>query len=445
MFRTNNKSRYNINTSTERARQRFVNLFLLSLSLILFVGQIIHLVKCTASVVAVANSTSASAAATTTTTTTSRNETTNMEAQLVLSDTNNITASRDSTNQLAAKLVTSDYSDHEVDFHKHHLPQQQQQQHHQNHHLQHHHHNHHHQQPNFVLIDQHNTRMNEINTNQQPPPTRNKLSCSRAMKELDRCSSQLIGLGRQQPMSDATSGKLILYPDSMQDMNTVFCPKFRESVSCIKNQTVACFKPFERQVINWILTSTKKMNYKRCKNENEKIRFLRLTNSCLSTMKDPMDACMANYIGSLDAIADYRQFNNNSPQPDRELEFERLQDNGDDIQIQLACCANRRFKQCIMGGAKQMCNKPNDRLTKLRRTNSNTSQRAARKHLLRSMQDTMDDLKTTLDEMALTGPEFICNTLDEKFCRTKLDGRFTGRISRHRSIVPAMIKIYANK
>lgn len=247
---------------------------------------------------------------------------------------------------------------------------------------------------------------------------RNK--CQQNERELDRCSAQLIGLGQ----STSTS-----YPDSMQELNSVFCPRFRETVACIKNNT-QCYKPFEKQVINWILTSTRRMNYKRCKNENEKQRFLRLTNACFASMKSPMDKCMTRYIEQLDAIAEYNR------------DLERLSEN--DFQIQLACCANRRFKSCIMTSAKQTC-QSHESLKKLRRTNSVSSQRVARKHLARVTQDTMDDLRSTLDEMALTGPDFICTGVDENFCRSRFDGRYSNRATRHKSIVPAMIKIYANK
>lgn len=257
------------------------------------------------------------------------------------------------------------------------------------------------------------SRINEI-------PSLRSGKCLAAERELDRCSAQLIGLGQ--------SAELI-YPDSMQELESVYCPKFRQTVGCIRNNT-DCYKPFERQVINWILSSTKRMNYKRCKNENEKIRFLKLTNSCFASMKNPMDDCMSRYIGQLDAIAEYNR------------DLERLSE--DDYQIQLSCCANKRFKQCVMNSARQGC-QSHESLKKLRRTNSLSSQRVARKQLQRFVQDTMDDLKTTLNEMALTGPEFICTGVDEKFCRAKFDGRYSNRVARHKSIVPAMIRIYANK
>lgn len=62
--------------------------------------------------------------------------------------------------------------------------------------------------------------------------------CEKAEIDLDTCSSKLIGLGN----SDMT------FPESMQELNSVYCPKFYETVSCIKNST-SCYKPFERQVL----------------------------------------------------------------------------------------------------------------------------------------------------------------------------------------------------
>lgn len=261
------------------------------------------------------------------------------------------------------------------------------------------------------LINENHYKFNEIRK------LRNK--CLFAESELDRCSAQLIGLGQSGPV----------YPDNMQELNSIYCPKFKDTVNCIRNNT-DCYKPFERQIINWILTSTRRMNYKRCKDEGEKQRFLRLTSSCLSAMKNPMDDCMSHYVSSLDAIANFDEL------------VERLSE--DDIQIQLSCCANKRFKQCVMNSARQSC-KPHESLKKMARTNSISAQRNARKQVYRAMSDTMDDLKSTLDGMALTGPGFICNNVDEKFCRTKFDGKFKSRTSRHKSILPAMIKIYSNK
>lgn len=172
------------------------------------------------------------------------------------------------------------------------------------------------------------------------------------------------------------------------------------------------------------------MNYKRCKNESEKQKFLRLTQSCFSVMKNPMDKCMNNYVANLEAIASF-----NDP-------IERASE--DDIQIQLSCCANKRFKDCVMRNAKRNC-KPIDSLRKLRRTNSVSSQRVAQKHFELSALSMMQDLKSTLNSMALTGPELICESVDEKFCQINFDGRYRGGIAKHKSIVPAMIKIYSNK
>lgn len=139
-----------------------------------------------------------------------------------------------------------------------------------------------------------------------------------------------------------------------------------------------------------------------------------------------MDKCMYNYIASLEAIA----------------RSDDLGSSEDDIQIQLSCCANRRFKDCVMQNAKQNC-KPVESLRKLRRTNSVSSQRVAQKHFERSALGMMEDLKSTLDSIALTGPEFICESVDEKFCLSKYDVKYRGGTARHKSIVPAMIKIYS--
>lgn len=138
---------------------------------------------------------------------------------------------------------------------------------------------------------------------------------------------------------------------------------------------------------------------------------------------------MSKYIANLEAIADFGEF------------VERLRE--DDLQIQLSCCANMKFKQCVMSNAKQQC-RPLESLKKLKRTNSNSSQRTAHRSLQKATTDMMEDLKKTVDGMALTGPEFICQMVDENFCRTKFEGRFNGRAPRHKSIVPAMLMIYSN-
>lgn len=135
---------------------------------------------------------------------------------------------------------------------------------------------------------------------------------------------------------------------------------------------------------------------------------------------------MTNYVASLEGIAEL----------DRRSE--------DDIQIQLSCCANRKFQQCVLNNAKHQC-KAVDNFKKLQRANSNSSQRMAHKSLQRVMASMMDDLKSTLESMSLTGPELICRTVDDNFCKTKFEGKFNHRVARHKSIVPAMIKIYSNK
>lgn len=168
------------------------------------------------------------------------------------------------------------------------------------------------------------------------------------------------------------------------------------------------------------------MNHKRCKNEGEKQKFLRLSQSCFAT-KNPMNKCMSTYISNLEAVAN--------------LNVERTSE--DDIQIQLSCCASMRFKQCVITQAKNTC-RPADSLRKLQRANSVSSQRVVHKYLQRSTLDMMEDLKQSLDTMALTGPEFICQRVDESFCQAKFDGKFKGNRPRHRSIVPAMISIYSN-
>ena len=246
------------------------------------------------------------------------------------------------------------------------------------------------------------------------------LRCAEAERNLDECSAQLIGLGQRS----------LIFPGNMDELNSVYCPKFKSIVNCIKNST-ECYKPFERQIINWILTSTRRMNFKRCRDENEKQRFLKLTTSCLANLKGPMDECMARYIGNLESIAGYVE------------RVERF--SADDFQIQLSCCANKRFKQCITNSARKTCPQSQENLKKLRRTNSNSSQRIALRQINKAKQDAMEDLKSTLDSMALTGPEFICNGITENFCKSKFDGRFNGRSLRYKSIVPAMIRIYSNE
>lgn len=143
-----------------------------------------------------------------------------------------------------------------------------------------------------------------------------------------------------------------------------------------------------------------------------------------------MDTCMSTYISNLEAIADLNK------------SVERLSE--DDIQIQLSCCANRQFKNCVMTSAKQACRFA-DTQAKLQRTNSVSSRRVLERYIDRMSSNMVEDLRATLDKMSLTGPEFICQTVDEKFCSSRFTGRFRGRSARHKSIIPAMIRIYSNQ
>lgn len=62
--------------------------------------------------------------------------------------------------------------------------------------------------------------------------------CKTAEADLDRCSAQLIAFGSSEA----------IYPDSMEALNTVYCPNFRKVVSCIRTSS-DCYRPFERQII----------------------------------------------------------------------------------------------------------------------------------------------------------------------------------------------------
>lgn len=147
-------------------------------------------------------------------------------------------------------------------------------------------------------------------------------------------------------------------------------------------------------------------------------------------MGSPMDTCMSGYISSLEAIADLN------------TSVRRLSE--DDLQIQLSCCANRQFKSCIMSSARQSC-KLADTQSKLQRTSSVSSRRKVERYIDRISSNLMEDLRVTLDRMSLTGPEFICDSVDDKFCNSKFAGRYKGKAARHKSIVPAMIQIYSNQ
>lgn len=73
-------------------------------------------------------------------------------------------------------------------------------------------------------------KFNEISTQ------RNK--CNKAEDDLDTCSARLIAIGQSK----------INYPDTMEQLNSVYCPNFKRVVDCIKNSS-SCYKPFEKQII----------------------------------------------------------------------------------------------------------------------------------------------------------------------------------------------------
>lgn len=79
------------------------------------------------------------------------------------------------------------------------------------------------------------TRENQIAHN-EISTLRNK--CTSAESDLDKCSAQLIALGQSKA----------LYPMDMEELNSVYCPNFKSTISCIKNST-DCYKPFEKQII----------------------------------------------------------------------------------------------------------------------------------------------------------------------------------------------------
>lgn len=63
-------------------------------------------------------------------------------------------------------------------------------------------------------------------------------SCSRAKRDLDRCSAQMLALGL------GSSQK----PHSMDDMTRVYCPKIKKLSTCIKDNS-KCYSRFEKQII----------------------------------------------------------------------------------------------------------------------------------------------------------------------------------------------------
>lgn len=162
---------------------------------------------------------------------------------------------------------------------------------------------------------------------------------------------------------------------------------------------------------------------------------------------------MSKYIVTLESIAGMSliSFDSNGNRNDISSDEDSGDDDAEDRQIQMSCCANMRFKQCVMSHASRRC-KPVERLKfALSRTSSVSSARMAQRFLERSMRETMNDLSKTLDSMALTGPEFICAGVTETYCRRHFDRRFGLRSLRRRtrssskSILPAMIRIYSSK
>lgn len=199
---------------------------------------------------------------------------------------------------------------------------------------------------------------------------------------------------------------------------------------------------------------------------------------------------MSKYISSLNSIAadDFETSSSNQVVDDDEDGYDldgdihsndyqpnHRNNQPQDRQIQMSCCANMRFKQCVMNRANKVCKPFGSRIrfAALSRTSSVSSARMAQRSLERSMRDMMADLGKTLDSMALTGPEFICAGVDEQYCRrmnydkkfgpvhtarhlqalgkttvnNNLNRRhFTRRSTRQTlSILPAMIKIYSSR
>lgn len=269
--------------------------------------------------------------------------------------------------------------------------------------------------------------------------------CTKNRADLDRCTAQLIAFGSSQ----AT------YPHNMNELDSLYCPKVKRLIDCIKeNSRSDCYSRFDKQVIDWVLSSTRKMSNKRCKNETEKGRFVRMVNSCFEPMDSMKDKCMNNYIGSLDAITTQSETitldtltrqqvddNNN----DHYTNNNNDADDDDDISIQLSCCANKRFKSCMMREAKEHCKPMDGSLEKLKRTNSLSSRKIAKKHLEKSMRDMMEEVEGTLEAMSLSGPKFFCRGVTEQFCRKHFDHKYSGKPPRHESILPSLIIIYSQK
>lgn len=65
--------------------------------------------------------------------------------------------------------------------------------------------------------------------------------CNHASEDLDRCSAQIIAFG--------SSG--MTFPQTMQELNSNYCPKMKQLSDCIKVSS-GCYSRFERQVIRWV-------------------------------------------------------------------------------------------------------------------------------------------------------------------------------------------------
>lgn len=160
---------------------------------------------------------------------------------------------------------------------------------------------------------------------------------------------------------------------------------------------------------------------------------------------------MSKYIATLESIAGMSLIGFDSDGRRNDISDNDGGDDAEDRQIQMSCCANRRFKQCVMSHANRMC-KPTERIKfALSRTSSVSSARMAQRYLERSMREMLGELSKTLDSMALTGPEFVCAGVTEAYCRRHFERRFGSRSVRRRprsssvSILPAMIRIYSSR
>lgn len=142
-----------------------------------------------------------------------------------------------------------------------------------------------------------------------------------------------------------------------------------------------------------------------------------------------MDECMDSYIVSLETIAS---------------KYLAQKSTQEDDSIQLSCCANERFKQCVMENAKSRCEKV---ARKFRRINSFTSAQTTRKLMNKDKNGMMKNLESMLDSMALTGPEFVCRNLKKNFCAQKFVGKYDIKLRRpkNKSILPSMMQIYSNR